>query len=199
MQRARRFLFVALGGLGVVLVAAVAAWAIDTRAHEGKVLRNTKLAGRSIGGLDQRHLAAAVEAISAKFATNTVDVKAPGGGFTAVSPELGLGIDRAATVKAAMASGRNGSLPRRFAGWMHGFTDARTSPLRVSVDPVAVRTVVAAKDTGPRTPPVEPAVKAKSGGSGFTVDDGKKGKGIDPTDLISALPRAAAPAPGTWA
>src|SRR4051812_19700223 len=129
MQRARRLLFVALGGLGVVLVATVVAWVIDTRAHQGEVLRNTKLAGRSIGGLDQRQLAAAVDAITAKFTTSQVDVKAPGGGFRVVSPELGLSIDTAATVKAAMTSGRTGSLPRRYAGWVHALSRHRSSPL----------------------------------------------------------------------
>src|SRR3954470_8826733 len=133
MRRARRLVFVALGGLGVVLLAAIVASMVDTRAHHGRVLRNTRLAGQPVGGLDERRLASAVDTVAAKFAANVVDVKAPGGGFIVPSRELGVRVDAAATVKDTMRVGRTGSPPARFLGWVRSFRGHRAAPLRVAV------------------------------------------------------------------
>jgi vancomycin resistance protein YoaR len=64
-------------------------------------------------------------------------------------------------------------------------------PLRFRVDTAAVHAIVAARDPL-RTPPVEPFVKAKPGGSGFTIVEAKPGKGIDADAVVAALPKAAA-------
>src|SRR5207302_1334917 len=87
---------------------------------------------------------------------------------------------------------RHTTLAGRIRAWVAGLVHRRKAPVRVVVDERAVRAVVDAKDPGPRAAPVEPVVKAKSGGSGFQIVDGKPGKGIDPMKVLQALPTAAA-------
>jgi vancomycin resistance protein YoaR len=62
--------------------------------------------------------------------------------------------------------------------------------VRVAVDHGAVWATVAARDPGPRQPPIEPTVTYK-GKDGFVAVEGKPGNGIDPAEVIGALPRAA--------
>ena len=192
MPRVRRIAFVALAALALGAAGLVAAWVVDTRGSPDQVLRNTTLAGRDIGGRRGTALDAVVADVAHRYTTEEVEVHAPGGGFRAAGAELGLTVDVAATRRAALDAGRQGSAPARFAGWVRSFVTSRSVPVRVAVDDKAVRRVVATKDPGPRTAPTEPEVRTKPGGSGFTVEDGKKGKGIDAEDLVAALPEAAA-------
>jgi vancomycin resistance protein YoaR len=176
-------------GLGALVVAA---WAVDGGTHGGRVARNTALAGVAVGGLTPAQLAAEVGSIADEYRQQPVVVDAPGGGFTTNAADLGLSVDTAATQRAVLDVGRKGSVTARVTGWTRGLLTDREASVRVHVDADAVHRVVATKDPGPRTAPVEPQLKARSGGTGFTVADGKAGKGIDPSDVIAALPRAAA-------
>ena len=192
MRRFRNVCLIALGSaVGLVLLVGVA-WAVDSSVSDGKVARNTKLAGRSVGGLRPSRLTPLVADVAEDYRTSPVVIDAPDGGFTTNARDLGLSLDPGATERAAMRVGRTGSFVERLTGWARSFVTSRRVPVQVKVDERAVRAIVAEKDPGPRTPPVEPTVKAKSSGSGFTIVEGKSGKGIDPRDIVKALPTAAA-------
>src|SRR3954454_5990696 len=192
MRRLRNIGFLVLGELAVVVIAAGAAWAVDSHGTDNRVARNTTLAGRSIGGLQGQRLEAAVAAVADKYRSSAVVIEAPDSTFTTNASDLGMTIDAAATVRDALGVGHRGSIVGRIRSWLGSFLHQRTAPVRVMVDERAVRTVVDAKDQGPREAPVEPVVKPKPGGTGFTIVDGTPGKGIDPQDVLHALPTAAA-------
>jgi vancomycin resistance protein YoaR len=191
MRRVRNICFIALGALVVVFVAAGVAWAVDTHRNDDRVERNTTLAGRSIGGLKGPQLEAAVAAVAEKYRSSAVVIEAPDSTFTTNASDLGMTIDTAATVRDALRVGRRGNVVSRIRSWASGFLHDHKAPVRVSVDEKSVRAVIDAKDQGPKTAPVEPVVKAKPGGTGFTIVDGKPGKGIDPLKVVRALPTAA--------
>ena len=193
MPSVRRLCFLALGGAVGLAVAVVVAWAADSALAGGAVARNTEIAGRPAGGMSKAQLHRLVADVAGKYRTSPVVIEAPHGGFTTNAHDLGLGIDTAATERAALKTGRRGNIVGRIASWAHGFLNARDVPVQVTVDEHAVRAVVAAKDPGPRTAPVEPLLKPRSNNTGFLVIDGKPGKGIDPTEVVKALPTAAAP------
>jgi vancomycin resistance protein YoaR len=191
MSRIGRVCVIAFAGaLGLALVTCVA-YAVETVLSSDEVVRNTELAGHAAGGMSRPQLARLVADVADEYRSEPVVVDAPGGGFTVDARELGLSIDTAATEQAAMRAGRNGNVLGRITGWVASVSSPRKIPVQVKVDEHAVRTVVAAKDPGPRTPAVEPVLKPKSNNSGFLVIDGKAGKGIDPVAVVHALPTAA--------
>src|SRR5436190_15470303 len=192
MRRIHRVCLVALAAVATGIVLVSVAWAVDSAMAGGKVARNTKIAGRSAGGLSRAPLTKLVTAVADDYRTSPVVVDAPGGGFTTNALDLGLSLDTAGTERAAMKTGKTGAVPGRIASWARGFLHPRAVPVRVNVDEHAVRSIVAANDPGPRTAAVEPLLKPKSNNSGFLVVDGKAGKGIDPREVVKALPTAAA-------
>src|SRR5947209_5458761 len=117
---ARPLLVLALGAL-VGSVAVVAAWVVDSRAHRDAVLPNVALAGRSVRGMTREELDKTVQATAARFASASVEVRAPGGGFDAQVPELGVAVAEGRTVDAALRAGRTGSPPRRLWSWARSF------------------------------------------------------------------------------
>ena len=189
MPRALRRTLVVLAVPSVLLALVVLAWVLDTRGSEGRVHRRVTLAGSPVSGLTEPQLARFVQDLAAAVPGRGVEVRAPGGGFTTDGQSLGLRVAEPATVRAALRVGRTGSAPVRLWHWIGSFRGDRTAPLRVSLDTPAVYATVAAKDPGPRRPPVEPSIAFKKGA--FVAVEGEPGRGIDPADVIAALPRAA--------
>ncbi|HVF31992.1 MAG TPA: VanW family protein [Acidimicrobiales bacterium] len=187
-RRFRRFLYALAALLGVV-VAVLAAWAIDANGHDGKVLRNVTLAGRDVSDLTRAQLDRIVAEVADEVPTQQVEVRADGGGFTVPAADLGVTVDRAATARAALDLGRTGGLPERFAEWIGSFRGERRAPVQVAVDERAVYRTVAAEDPGPRTPPTEPSIAFRDGA--LRAVEGEDGEGIDARDVIEGLPGAA--------
>jgi vancomycin resistance protein YoaR len=173
-------------GLAVVVVGA---WAVDLKRHEDKVLRNVTLAGHEVGGLDAARLRRVVATVADEVPTRTVEVKAPGGGFSTDAATLGVVVAERSTVDGAMDVGRTGSLPNQLVAWFESFRSTRRAPVQVSVDERAVYATVSKKDPGPRTEPTEPTVAYDDGK--LHAVEGKEGTGIDARDVIDRLPKAA--------
>ncbi|HUQ39175.1 MAG TPA: VanW family protein [Acidimicrobiales bacterium] len=184
MRRAR--LLIAPGALLVLLVAA---WLVDLRLHDARVARNVEVAGIAVGGMDKVDLRAALFGIATTAGEAPVRVDAPGGGFQAPGREMGVRIDALATANAALATGRQGAVPARIIGWALSPLRPRRAPVRIRVDRSAVYRAVAAHDPGPRTAPREPRIAGRGGQ--IRVVHGAPGRGIDPADVIDALPDAA--------
>ncbi|MEA3075945.1 MAG: hypothetical protein QOF60_853 [Actinomycetota bacterium] len=190
MRRALRPFLVALGVPAGLVALVVVAWAVDLKTHDGEVVRRVTLAGRPIGHLGKPALARLVADVAGDLPNESVRVSAPGGGFSTEAKALGLGVDAGATTKAAMRVGREGTVVTRVVDWIKSFRWERRAPVRVVVDSNAVWATVAARDPGPRQPPIEPTVTYK-GKDGFVAVAGKPGNGIDPAEVVDALPKAA--------
>jgi vancomycin resistance protein YoaR len=190
----RAFLAALLAAAGLVLIVVIA-WGIDLRAHDGKVLRNVKLANHSIGGMTTARVDAIAAAVAKDFEGAHVRVSTASGGFSTDANTLGVSVSQPATVEAAFAYGRSGAVPARLWAWARSFVVPDNVRLRVRVDRAAVYAVVRAKDPGPRTEPTEPSLRWSSSKSKFEVTDGKDGNGIDAASVLDALPTAAAQGP----
>ena len=176
-------LVVVVGGLSI-------AWLIDSHAHGGRVVRHVTLAGRGIGGMTAIQLAGALGDLATKEEHAPVQVRTPQGSFSVSADSLGLRVRQDVTEAAAMAAGRHGWVGARLWKWVVGFV----SPARVRVDvgddrSLAYQYIRAAPDPGPRQQPVEPSLAARNGN--IVVIDGLAGRGVDPNQVLAALPSAA--------
>ena len=188
MRRARRLLLVTLAVVAGLAGLVVAAWAVDANRSETVASRNVTVAGHPVGGLDRARLAAVVDDVARAYGAEPVQVDAPGGGFDLGPGEIGLTVDRDATVAAVMRAGRTGGPLTRITGWVASFVHARRAAVAVRVDRASVYRVVADRDTG-RTAPTEPSMKLSKGA--LVAVDGTPGRGIDPAAVLAALPAAA--------
>lgn len=188
MRTARTIVLRALGAVTGLLLLLLLAWAVDTNRHDGRVLRNVTLAGRSVGGLERAELSRQVARLADRYAKSTVRVEAEGGGFITTAADLRLSLRQNATVQAALDVGRHGPAPERLVGWLTNLVGGRRSPIRISVDPASVYRVVAAKDPA-RVAATEPGIRAEKGK--LVPVEGKPGSGIDAAKVIADLPEAA--------
>ena len=189
MQRAIRLGVIALVAVAAVLVGISVLYALDARGHRDRVLRRVQVAGQDVGGMRRAELVAAVAELEKTFTGAKVKVTAGSDTFTTTTDDLGVRVDRDATVAAAMAVGRGGSVADRVGGWFTGFFNSRKAPIRVDVQPGKAYADIAAKDKD-RTPAVEPSLKVEDGT--IVAVAGTPGKGIDAADVIAAVPGAAA-------
>ncbi len=187
-NRARLVIVLAMGTV-VGAVAVVAAWYIDTRAHEDAVLPNVVLGDARVRGMSADALLRTLEGTAAEFAAANVVVRtsADTEAFRATVPELGVQVDIERSVAGALSVGRRGSLARRFWEWSRSFITPVELPVVVDVDEPKLHKVVAEREKG-RTPPVEPSLTVDGGRLRGVA--GKNGRGVDPAELAKTLGRA---------
>lgn len=184
----------------VLLVVLVVAWVVDTSA--GGVARNVQLAGQDVGRLGEAELSTRVEALADGFAATPVElVVTPGTAedgsdadepdtYTTTAGEIGLMIDQARTVRDALDLGTDGFVLLRPFAWVGSFLSEREAPVRFRVSSDKVEQAVIALEGDHRRPPTEPTVELVDGV--FQVVPGAAGRGVDPADVVAALPGAAA-------
>ena len=162
-----------------------AAWALDSQAHNGRVVRDVTLAGRPVGGMSRAELTTVVDEVAGRYDRAVVEVQAPDGGFRAGADELGVAVDRATTVDEALRLGREGSLPARLWGWArHLVIGDRRARTALRLDWAAVARLVAERDPG-RVLPVEPSIALRDGR--LVGVEGRPGSQIDPDSLGQSL------------
>jgi vancomycin resistance protein YoaR len=189
MRRLKKLLLIACATMAGLAIVVVVAWSIDQNRHRGRVARNVDLAGLPVGGMTRAELAPVVNAVTAQYRTAKVYVVAPKGSFVTDAPALGVNLAPDKTVAATMAVGRSGGFLHELGSWLRGVLRHRRAPVHVTVDHRAVYRVVPKEDPGPQTAPVEPTIKQED--DKLVAVKGQPGKGIDPAEVIAALPDAA--------
>ena len=184
--RAALKVLIVTAGLAVVLVVA---YAIDTRG-EPQVARNVTLSGEDVGGLTREQLSPRVAALAKRVATADIRIRAPEGGIDTTSAALGVAVREAATVESTLGVGREGNIVRRIWEWARSFLRDGRAPVDLTSSEPDVYAIVTEQDPGPKQAAVEPSIALEDGK--FSVVAGKDGEGIDPRDVIEALPAAAA-------
>ncbi len=186
----RRIVWIAALTPLVLLLTTVAAWAIDTGAAGGEVLRNVELAGVDIGGLGSDELLERVETLDAELSDRAVRIETPEVVYQTTAEEIGLTVDIVATAEAALDEGRTAVLPARPVQWVAGFVRARTAPVHFAVDVEVARNELRRLEGGALVSPVEPTIQSVDGAP-FRAVAGRPGTGIDPETLATALAAAA--------
>lgn len=174
----------------VLVLGLVAAWAIDTGAAGGEVLRNVELAGTDVGGLGSDELLKRIAAIDHETDDREVRIKTPEVTYETTAAEIGLEIDDTATAQDALEIGRSAPLPLRPLRWLWSFVDPHDAELHHSVDAETARSTLRKLEGDALVSPVEPTITSVEG-EPFTVVPGRPGTGIDPETLATALPAAA--------
>jgi vancomycin resistance protein YoaR len=178
----------------LVLLAVVAAWAIDTGASGGEVLRNVELAGEDIGGMGTDELMDAVEELDAQTVDRPVRIETPEATYETTAGEIGLSVNRSVTADAALEEGRVTVLPLRPFQWLAGFVSPRQVEVEYAVDHESARTTIRSLEGDARQAPVEPTIQSVDGGP-FEPVPGQAGSGIDPQALARSLTAAARESP----
>lgn len=194
MAPRRRLLWAGVLAPIVLLLAVVAAWAIDTGAAGGEVLRNVEIAGIDIGGLASDELLEQIESLDDASREREIRIETPEVTYETTAEDLGLHIDVEATAQAALDEGRTAILPVRPLGWLASFFRPHDTAVRYVVDPEEARTTLRRLEGDALVSPVEPTIES-IGGDAFTVVTGKPGAGIDPDTLAIALRAAAEDTP----
>src|SRR4051812_41678310 len=183
-RRRRRITVVAIAVPIVLLVSAVAVWAVDTHADD-HVVRNVRLAGRPIGGMSEQALERKVAGIADDYADAKVKIKVDDRTLVTTVGDLGAHVDEQATVDAAMAIGRDGSLPGRPVAYYERMLDESVAPLVFAADVNAVETALDTLQGEDRTAPVEPSIEVVDGQ--YHAVPGTDGQGIAPEDVVDEL------------
>ncbi|MDY7101709.1 MAG: peptidoglycan binding domain-containing protein, partial [Actinomycetota bacterium] len=187
MNRLRTTALVA-GGVPLIIVALiVAAWAIDTSASGGEVLRNVSLAERDIGGLGRADLGVVLNEIGADIASVGVTITSEDTSARTTAGALGVSVDEEATSSAAMDVGRDRAFLVRPFVWLWSFFDGDEAPLVLSTDPGLVASALDELDELADVPPTEPTLTHRDGA--LEVVSGAPGRSIDPSDVARALGR----------
>lgn len=190
MGTRRRIFWISVLAPVVLLLGVIAAWAIDTGAAGGEVLRNVELAGRDIGGMASDELLEEVEALQAANDDRAVRIRTPEVTYETTAEEIGLGIDVVSTAQAALDEGRTAVLPVRPLGWLASFVRPHEAALRFQVDAETARATLRQLEGDALVSPVEPTIVSRDGDA-FVPVPGEAGTGIDPDVLAVALKRAA--------
>lgn len=194
MARRRQLIWVSALAPLVAVLMLVAAWAIDTGAAGGQVLRNVELAGEDVGGMGSADLLEHVEALDAEMHDRPVRVVTPDATYETTAEAIGLSIDARATAAAALDEGRDQVLPLRPLQWIAGFIDPSTVDVRYEVDVEAARTTIRELEGDSLVAPQEPTIVSNEG-QPFQPVPGRAGSGIDPDTLAVALVAAAEDVP----
>ncbi|CAN5586155.1 VanW family protein [soil metagenome] len=177
-------------GIPVALLALlIAGWAIDVGVSGGRVIRNTELAGRTIGGRSESGLVPAVVDLAGDYEGAAVRIRTPDGTLESTAGELGLTLDTEATADAALEVGREHALPRRFFHWVGSFITPSSAPLNFTVDETALAAELVDLQGDARIQPQEPMLVGSPSVVG--VRGGEPGTEIDPTALVTDLLEAA--------
>jgi vancomycin resistance protein YoaR len=190
MDRRRTLIWVAALSPVVAVLVVVAAWAIDTGASGGQVLRNVSLAGHDVGGVDSNQLLDRIEKLDAAMAGRPVSIVTPEATYETTAGEIGLAIDHRSTARDALDEGREEPLPLRPLSWVVGFFNPRPVEVRYEVDTEAARTAIRILEGESLVAPVEPTIESLDGDP-FRAVPGRAGSAIDAETLAVALAAAA--------
>jgi vancomycin resistance protein YoaR len=189
-RRRSRWLLVLIPAL--LLIAPVAAWAVDTSA--GGVARGVSIDGADVGKVSEDQLPVRIGEIAQEFAERPVEIITRDRTYSTTAGEIGLDIDERATAEAALAVGSDTFLLARPFEWAGSLFRTRQVSPSYRVNETRVATTVAELEGDDRIPPSEPGVELTA--EGFVVVPGQTGQGIEYEDVVRALGPAAEEADG---
>jgi vancomycin resistance protein YoaR len=171
----------------VLALIAVGGWAVDVKRSSEHAMRNTVVGGIPVGGRDEAGVAEAVDQLATQVEGSAVVIESNGEPITATAEQLGVEVDREATVDEIMDRGRTGSLLDRAGDWVGSFSGEHEVTLEVGASVADTEGALAELETG-RTNPVEPSVAWDATAVAFAVTSGTPGQGIDAQDVVDQLP-----------
>ncbi len=127
--------------------------------------------------------------IAEQYEAKPVHLITPAGTVDATLMDLGVTVDQQATVRQALAVGRDDPFLLRPVRWLLALTSPRQAPLDFSVNPPQVAARIAALEADDVTDPVEPTLALEN--DQIVVVPGVPGRSFDTHDLADMLQAAA--------
>lgn len=187
-RRRRRVLRWSVAVPLALLVALVAAWAIDDAVAGDDVARNTELAGTPVGGMDDAELTAAVDGLAATLPDTPITIDTADLSLETTAGALGLSIDTEATAEDVARVGHEGSILERPFQWLGSFATPRVADVTLSVDEAKLDATLAEIEGDARRAPTEPTF-AESDGA-IVLVPGQDGVRLDAGPVLAGLPRS---------
>jgi vancomycin resistance protein YoaR len=173
----------------LALVLLLGAWAIDTAALSGQVMRNVQVAGRDVGGLGEASLPDVMDEIDDELAARPVVVTSDDRRYETTAGEIGLTVDTEATAQAALDAGRGDSLLTRPFAWLGSFFGERDVDVQYSVKESQVVAKMLELQGPELLAPHDPTIQL--GEAGWVAVPGVPGQGVDTDEIVAELPAAA--------
>ena len=147
-------------------------------AHADRVYEGVEVAGVRVGGMTRAEARAALEERFAAYAATPLSLVADDRTFDVTPAAAGARLDGEATVSAAFAYGRDGSLWARSRAWARGLVRGATVPPRIAVDPTAADAQLLAIAPAIVRAPVDATIRMDAAGQPALVPD-KPGVSLD--------------------
>lgn len=174
-------------GLGAVVAAVVAAWAIDYATLGDRVARNVTVAEVNLGRHAGAGLDAVLERADTAYGEGTVVFVVDGEEHRMSAGQIGLHLDDAATRKAAQRIGRDDPVLLKPVYWVTSFFQSRRVPVTVTLDRSRLSAALASLPGQIQV--VEPRVIGSVETVGTTP--GRNGYGFDPDTVARRIERQA--------
>lgn len=189
MWNRRRIVWMGVLAPVVLLLGVIAAWAIDTGAATGEVLRNVELDGEDIGGLAADDLLQEIEELGRSFADRRVRINSENITYQTTAGAIGLAVDTVGTTNAALDEGRTAMMVARPFGWLASFVRHHEARIHYTIDLEQARTTLRQLEGSAQVLPVEPTIQSHDGAP-FVPVEGEPGTGIDAEALARDLVEA---------
>ena len=173
----------------LALVVLVGAWAIDTAALSGQVMRNVQVAGRDVGGLGEASLPEVMDEVNSDLAARPVVVTSGDRRYETTAGDIGLAVDTEATAQAALDAGRSDSLLTRPFAWLGSFFGSREVDVQYSVKESQVVAKMLELQGPELLAPHDPNIELNE--TGWVAVPGTPGQGVDTDEIVAELPAAA--------
>ena len=173
----------------LALVLLIGAWAIDTAALSGQVMRNVQVAGRDVGGLGEASLPEVMDEVNSDLAARPVVVTSGDRRYETTAGDIGLAVDTEATAQAALDAGRSDSLLTRPFAWLGSFFGSREVDVQYSVKESQVVAKMLELQGPELLAPHDPNIELNE--TGWVAVPGTPGQGVDTDEIVAELPAAA--------
>ena len=172
-----------LGLPAIIAALFLSAWAVDATMHRDRVVRNVKIAGETVGGLDDIALRARIDAIADRLANTQVVIATDVGDAVWLASDLGVSLDAVATYESVMAT-RRGALLKRPINWLSALASSTAAEIAINVDRSTLEKSLYS-DARLERLGVEPSIRISN--SRFELVPGVKGRSIELQDAASAI------------
>ena len=149
---------IGVGVAGALLLALLAAWAIDGAG--ARTARRLELGGRDAGHLSKAKLQTLVTELAGNVAAAPIELAGETGTARSTAGALGLSLNEADTVQRALKAGRAAPLAIRPFQWLAGLFSTPRSALRFQLDRPALNDEVTRLADKLARAPIEPSITA---------------------------------------
>jgi len=182
----RALLIVVIPVVGLALVAG--AWLIDEWRHDGRVVRNTQIDGRPVGGLTEAELLVELADLAADQAVQPVRIDLGDDAIEDAAEDLGVTVDVARTAAAVLRVGRDGSWGARFASWLGSLRKPHRLDSALSLDREGAATALRRHRAMTDRTPVDARVVFD--GDDLVVEPAVPGRTLDIDEILTDLGEA---------